>query len=154
VVELKSISNEKRELIVRDLVFNPSSIPSIKSQFPKGVFQSLYSSHFFIKTFVLFPSQTFCSPSHSLISSSSKYCAKIHFDSKILFENHLSQSVIQSYCEVGLIPTFSNFISLFSHILQTIILHGHYDFIIILFDDYCRFVFYPGRTINLVVVFL
>ena len=33
VVELKIISKVKRELIVKDLVFNPSLIPSIKFQF-------------------------------------------------------------------------------------------------------------------------
>ena len=113
VVELQSISNEKRELIVRDLVFNPSPIPFIKSQFPKGIFPLLNSSHFFIKSFVLFSSQTFCSPSHSLILSSSKYCAKIHFDLKILFKNHPSQSVRHSFCEVGWITPFSNFNSPF-----------------------------------------
>jgi len=152
VVELKSISNEKREVIVRNLVFNPSPIPSIKSQFSKGVLPSLNSSHFFIKSFVLFLSQTFLS--QSLISSSSKYCAKIHFDSTILFKNHLSQSVRQYFCEVGLIQIFSNYISPFSHISQSIILHGHYDFNVILFDDCCRFVFYPGAIYNSVAVSL
>ena len=38
VVELKSISTEKRELMIKNLVFHPSPIPSIKFQFPKGVF--------------------------------------------------------------------------------------------------------------------
>jgi len=71
VVELKSISKEKKELSVRDLVINPLPIPYMKIQFPKGFFPSLNSSHFFIKSFVLFSFQTFCSPSHSLISSSS-----------------------------------------------------------------------------------
>jgi len=118
MVELKSMSKDKREFIVRDLVYHPSPIPSIKTQFPKGVLPSLNSSHFFIKSFVLFPSQTFCSPSHSHISSTSKCCAKTHFDFKILFKNHLSQSVRYSFCEMGLIPTFFNFISPFSHIAQ------------------------------------
>ena len=134
MVELKSISS-LRELIVKDWVYHPSPIPSMKTQFSKGILPSLNSSHFFIKSFVLFPSQPFCSPSYSLISSSSTYCAKTHFAFKIHFNNHLSQSVRHS-CEVGLIPTFSNFISPFSDIFQSIILHGHYDFNAILFDDY------------------
>jgi len=153
-VELKSISKDKREFVVRDLVYHLSLMPSIKTQFPEGVLPSLNSSHFFIKYFVLFLSKTFSSPSHSHILSSSKFCAKTHFDFKILLKNHLSQTVIHSFCEVGLIPNFSNFISPFSHIAQSILLHGHYDFIIILFDDYCRFMFYPGGTSNLVAVSL
>jgi len=80
VVELKSISKAKREHIVRDLVYHPSPIPSMMIKFPKGVLPSLNSSHFVIKSFVLFPSQTFCSPSHSLISYASSYCAKTQFD--------------------------------------------------------------------------
>jgi len=147
VVELNIISNEKRELSATDLVINPSPIPYMKIPFPKF----LNSSHFFIKSFVLFPSQIFCSPSHSLISYSLTFCAKTHFDSKILFKNHLSQSVRHS-CEVGLIPTFSNFMRPFSHIPQSLLLHGHYDFNSILFDDYCKFVFDPGETLTLVVV--
>jgi len=145
VVELKSNSTS-REIIVRDLVCNPSPIPFMKTQVPKGVFPSLNSSQFFIKSLVLFPFQTFCSLSHSLISSSSKYSAKIHFDFKILFKNYPSQSVKHSFCEVGLIPTFSKSISPLSHILQSIILHGLHDFNPILFDDYCRYVFDPGGT--------
>ena len=133
-------------------MYHPSPIPSIKIQFPKGVLPSLNSSHFFIKSFVLFPSQTVSSPSHSLILYSSTYCAKIHFDFKIIFKNHPSQSVRHSFCELGLLSTTSNFISPFSHIAQSIIQHGHYDFNVILFDDYCRFVFYLGRPLNLVVV--
>jgi len=73
VVELKSISKAKRKLIVRDSVYHPSPIPSMKIQFPKGVLPSLNPSHFVIKSFVLFPSQTFCSPFHSLISYSSNF---------------------------------------------------------------------------------
>ena len=149
VVELKSNSNP-RELIVRDLVFNSSSIPSMKTQFSRGVIPSLNSSYFFIKSFVLLPSQTFCSPSHSLISPSSTYCAKTHFDFKTLFKNHLSQSA--RHCKVGWMSPFSIFKSLFSHIAQSIILHCHYDFNAILFDDYFRYVFDPGGTINLVAV--
>ena len=155
MVELKSISNEKRELIVRDLVYHPSPIPFMKTQFPKIVFPSLNSSHlFFIKSFVLFPSQTFCFPSHSLISSSSTYCAKTHFDFQILFKNHLSQSVRHSFCEVGLLSTSSNFISPFSHITHSCILHGLSEFNAILFDDYYRYIFYHGGTSNLVIVSL
>ena len=116
MVELKSNSNP-RELIVRDLVLNSSPSPSMKTQFSKGVLPSLNSSHFFIKSFVLFPSQTFCSPSHSLISSSSTYCAKTHFDFKILFKNNPSQSVRHSFCEVGLLSTFFDFIVYF-HIVH------------------------------------
>jgi len=127
VVELKSNSNP-RELIVRVLVFNPSPIPSMNTQFSNGVLPSLNSCHFFIKSFVLFPFQTFCSTSHSLISYFSISCAKTHFDSKILLKNHLSQSVRHSFCEVGLIQPFSIFKSPFSHIAQSILLHGHYDF--------------------------
>jgi len=63
----------------------------MKIPFSKGVLPSLNSSHFFIKSFVLFPSQIFISPSHSLILSSSKSCVKTHFDSNVLFKNHLSQ---------------------------------------------------------------
>jgi len=33
-------------------------------------------------------------------------------------------------------------------------LHSHYDFHVILFDDCCRFVFDPGGPFNLVVVSL
>ena len=154
VVELKSILKAKRELIVRDLVINPSPIPSIKSQFLKGVLQSLNSFHIFIKSFVLFPSQIFCSPTHSLISSSSTCFSKTHFDINILFKNHPSQGVKHCFCEVGLIPSCSFFKSPFSQLSQSILLNGHYDFNSILFDDYCRFLFDPGGTINLVVVSL
>jgi len=140
--------------MVRDLVFHPSPIPSIKSQFPKRVFPSLNSSHFVIKSFVLIPSQIFCSPSHSLILSFSTSCVKTHFDSKFLFKNYLSQSVRHYFCEVGWISSFPNFKSPFSHISQAIILHCHYDFNVILFDDYCRFVFDPGGPFNLVAVSL
>ena len=111
VVELKSISKAKRELIVRDLVYHPSPNPSMRIKFPKGVLPSLNSSHFVIKSFVLFPSQTICSPSHSLISHSSSYYAKTHFVFKTLFKNHLNQSVKCSFCEVGLMPSFSIFFS-------------------------------------------
>ena len=145
------MSKDKREFIVRDLVYHPSPIPSIKTQFPKGVLPSLNSTAFVIKSFKLFLSQTFCSP---FISSSSTSCVKTHFDFKIIFKNYLSQSVKHSFCEVSLIPSFSIFKSLFSHILQLHILHGHYDFNSILFDDYYRFVFYPSGTINLIVVSL
>ena len=152
VVELTSISNEKRELMVRDLVFHPSPIPSIKSQFQKGVYPCLNSSHFFIKSFVLFSSKKFCSPSHSLISSFSKFCVKTNFDFITHFKIHLSQSV--RHYKVGWISPFSNFNNPFSHIAQSILLHGHYDFIIILFDDYCRFIFDPGGIFILVLVSL
>jgi len=152
VIELKSISKVKRELIVKDLVFNPSPIPSIKFQFSKGVLPSLNFIHFVIKSFKLFLSPTFCSPSHSLISSSSTFCANTHFDSKILFKYHLRQSVSHCFSEMGLIQPFSKFISPLSQIFHSTLLHGHYDFIIILFDDYCRFVFDPGGTLTFVVV--
>jgi len=152
VIELKIILNAKRELIVKDLVLNFSLIPSIQFQFSKEVLTSLNSIHFVSKSFVLFPTQTFCSQSHSLLSSSSSSCVKTHFDSKILFKNHYSQSVKHSFCEVGLIPTFSKFISPFSHNPHSILLDGHYDFNSLLFDDYCRFVFYPGGTIILVAM--
>ena len=111
-------------------------------------FFHLYTINFVLKSFRLFSSQTFCSLSHSLISSSSRSCVKTHFDSKILFKNHLSQSVKHSFCEVGLIPSFSIFKSPFSHISQSPIRHGHYAFNSILFDDNCRFVFYPGGTLT------
>jgi len=152
MVELKIISKAKRELIVKDLVINLSPIPSIKFQFSKGVLPSLNSIHFIIKSFKLFFSPIFCSPSHSLISSSSTSCANTHFDSKILFKYHLSQSASHCFSEVGLIPSFSKFISPFSHIPQSILLHGYYDFNSILFDDYCRFVFDPGGILTFVVV--
>ena len=145
VVELKSNSTS-RELIVRDLVCNPSLIPFMKTQVSKGIFPSLNFSHFFIKSFVLFPSQTLCSLSHSLISSSSKYSAQIHFDFKILFKNHPSQSEKHYFCEVGLIPTFSKFISPLSHIPQSIVSHGLHDFNPILFHECCIYVFHPGGT--------
>jgi len=154
VVDLKSISNEKKDLIVRDLVYHPSPIPSMKTQFPKRVFPSLNSSHFFIKSFGLFPFQTFCFPSHSLISSSSTYSAKTNFDFQILFKTHLSQSVRHSFCEVGLLSTSSNFISPFSHITHSCILHGLSEFNEILFDNYCKYIFDPGGTSNLVAVSL
>jgi len=124
VVELKSNSNP-RELIVRDLVFNPSPIPSMKTKFPKGVLPSLNSSYFFIKSFVLFPSQTFISPSYSLISYSSTYCAKTHFDFKTLIKNHLSQSARHFFCKVGHISHFHKCKSPSSHILSPYLLHGH-----------------------------
>jgi len=100
----------------------------------------------------LFPSEIFCSPSPSLISYSSTFFAKTKFNSKILFKIHISQSVKHYFCEVGLIPSFSILKSPFSQISQTIILHGHYDFHSILFDDYCKFVFDPGGTLTFVVV--
>jgi len=106
VVELKIISNAKRELIVKDLVLNFSLIPSIQFQLSKEVLTSLTFIHFVSKSFVLFSTQTFCSQFHFLISPSSTSCVKTHFDFKILFKNHLSQSVKHSFCEVGLIPTF------------------------------------------------
>jgi len=152
VVELKSISKVKGELIVRDLVYHPSPIPSMRIKFTKGVLPSLNSSHFVIKSFVLFPSQTFCSPSHSLISYYSSYCTKTHFDFKTLFKNHLSQSIRHFVCEVGLLSTFFHFISPFSQIPHSCMLHGLHDFNAIFFDDYCIYVFDPGGTSNLVVV--
>jgi len=152
VVELKIVSKAKGKLIVKDLVFNPSPMPSIRFQFSKEVLPSLNSIHFVIKSFVLFLSQTFCSQSHSLISPSSTSCVPRHFDSKILFKNHLSQSLKHSFCEVGLIPSFSIFKSPFSHIPQSPVLHGHYDFNSILLDDYCRFVFDPSGLITFVIV--
>ena len=115
VIELKIISNAKRKLIVKDLVLKFSLVPSIQFQFSKEILTSLNSILFVSKSFVLLPSQTFCSQSLSLNSSSSASCVKTHFDSKILFKNHLSPSVQHSFCEVGLIPTFSKFISPFSH---------------------------------------
>jgi len=153
VVELKSNSSS-RELIIRDLVFNPSPIPSMKPQVPKGVLPSLHSSYFFIKSFVLFPSHTFCSPSHSLISYSSNYYAKIHFDFKTLFKHHLSQSARHSLYAMGWISPFTFFISPFSHITHSCILHGLSKFKPILFDNYCRYIFDPGGTSNLVAMSL
>ncbi|XP_027912353.1 uncharacterized protein LOC114171679 [Vigna unguiculata] len=154
VVELKCISKERTELCVRDLVINSSPIPNMKIPFSKGVFPSLTSTHFSIKSFVLFSFQNFCSPSQFFISSSSTCFAKTHFDIKILFKNHLSQSVKHFFCEVGLIPSFSILKGPFSQIFHPILLHGLYDFNSILFDDYCRFVFDPGGTIILVAVSL
>ena len=153
MVELKIVSKAKREVIVKDLVFNPSPIPSIKFQFSKKVLPSSNSIHFIIKSFKLFFSQPFCSPSHSLISSSSTSSIKTHFGSKIIFQNHLSQSVRHCFCEVGL-TSFSIFNSPFLQISHSILLHGYYDFNSILFDDYCRFVFDPGGPFNLVDVSL
>ena len=147
MVELKIISNAKRELIVKDLVLNLSLIPYIRFQFSKEVLPSLNSIHFVIKSFILFLSQTFCSQSHSLISSSSTSCVKAHFNFKIIFKNHFSQSLRHCFFKVGL-PSFSIFKSSFSQIFHSILLHGHYDFNLILFDDYCRFVFDPGGTLN------
>jgi len=152
VVELKCISKEQKEVCVRDLVINSSLIPYMKIRFSKGVFPPLNSTHFFIKSFVLFSSQNFCSP--FLISSSSTCFAKTHFAIKILFKNHFSQSVKHSFCEVGIIPSFSIFKGPFSQIFHPILLHGLYDFNSILFDDYCRFIFDPGGTIILVAVSL
>jgi len=126
VVELKNISKDKWEL--RDLVYNPSPLPSMKTQFSKGVLPSLNSSHFFIKSFVLFPSQIFCSPSHLLVSYSSPSCAKTHFDFKTLFKYHLSQCVRHSSCEMGLLLTFSTFICPFSHSAHSNILNGLNNF--------------------------
>ena len=143
VVELKIISNAKKDLIVKDLVLNLSLIPSLRFQFSNEALPSLNSIHFDIKCFVLFLSQLFCSQSHSLISPSSTSYVPTHFDSKIHFKNYLSQSV-KHFFEVGLIPSFSIFKSPFSHISQSLILHGHYDFNIILFDGYCRYIFDPG----------
>jgi len=154
VVELKCISKEQKELCVRDLVINSSLILNMKIPFSKGVFPSLTSTHFFIKSFVLFSFQNFCSPSHFFISSSSTCFAKTHFDIKILFKNHLIQSVKHFFCDVGLIPSFSILKGPFSQIFHPILLHGLYDFNSILFDDYCRFVFDPGGTIILAAVSL
>ena len=136
------------------MVLNFSIIPSIQFQLSKEVLTSLTSIHFVRKSFALFSTQTFCSQFHSLISPSSTSCVKTHFGSKILFKNYLSQSVKHSFCEVGPIPTFSKFISPFSHSPHSILLYGHYDFNSLLFDDYCKFVFDPGGTIILVVVSL
>ena len=119
---------------------------SILHQFPKGVLPSLNSSYFFIKSFFLFPSQTFCSPSHSLISYFSTYCAKTPFDFKTLFKNHLIQSARHFFCEVGHISHFHKFQRPCSNILSPYLMHGLYDFIVILFDDYCKYVFDPGGT--------
>ena len=152
VVELKCISKEQKELYVRDLMINSSPIPYIKIPFSKGVFPPLNSTHFFIKSFVLFSSRNFCSP--FLISSSSTCFAKTHFAIKILFKNHFSQSVKHFFCEMGLITSFAIFKGPFSQIFHPILLHGLYDFNSILFDDYCRFVFDPGGTIILVAVSL
>jgi len=154
VVELKCFSKQRTELCVKDLVINSSPIPYMKIPFSKGVFPSLTSTHFSIKAFVFFSFQKFCSPSHFFISYSSTCFAKTHFDIKILFKNHLSQSVKHFFCEVGLIPSFSIFKDPFSQIFHPILLHGLYDFNSILFDDYCRFVFDPGGTIILVAVSL
>jgi len=154
VVELKCISKEQKELYVRDLVINSSPIPYMKIPFSKGVFPSLNSTHFFIKSFVFFSFQNFCSSSPFLISSSSICFAKTHFDIKILFKNYLSQSVKDSFCEMGLITSFAIFKSPFSQIFHPILLLGLYDFNSILFDDYCIFVFDPGGTIILVAVSL
>ena len=140
MVEFKIILKAKREFIVKDLVFNPSPIPSIKFQLSKGVLPSLNSIHFIIKIFKLFSSQTFCSSFHFLISSFLTSCTNTHFDSKILFKNHLIQSVRYCFCEVGIILAFSKFTSPLSHIFQSIN--------IILFDDYCILAFYPGRILN------
>jgi len=122
-------------------VYHPSPIPSMKTQFPKRVFPSLNSSQFFIKYFVLFSSQTFCFISHSLISYSSTYCAKTHFDFQ-------SQCVRHSFCEVGLLSNYSNFMSPFSHITHSCLLHGLSEFNAILFDDYCRYIFYPSGNLK------
>jgi len=97
VVELESISKEKQELSVRDLVINPSPIPFMKIQFSKGILPSLNSSYFVIKSFVLFPSQTFCSPSHFLISSSLISCVKTHFLYNTLFVKWAQYHLFQSF---------------------------------------------------------
>jgi len=142
VVEFKRNSKAKREIRIRELVFHPSTLPSMKTQFPKGVIPSLNSS-FSIPSFVLFPSQPFFHPSHSIILHYSTYFANTHFDFKIIFKTHLSQSVRHSFCEVGRISQFFKFKSPSSHIFYQYLLHGLYDFTTIMFDDYCRYIFYP-----------
>jgi len=119
VVELKCISKEQKDLCVRDLVINSSPIPYMKIPFSKGVFPNLNSTHFSIKSFVLFSFQNFCS--RFLISSSSTCFVKTHFDIKIIFKNHLSQSVKHSFYEVGLIPSFLIFKGLFSQIFHPMV---------------------------------
>ena len=108
MVELKSISKVERELINRDLVYKPSPLLFMKTQFPKGVITSLNSSSFSTKSFVLFSSQLFYNPSHSIISHSSTFCATTHFYFKIIFKTPLSQSVKHSFGEVGRISPFQN----------------------------------------------
>jgi len=107
-------------------VFNPSPLPSVKTQFPKAIIPSLNSSSFSTKYFVLFSSQLFYNPSHSSISHSSTSCAATHFDFKNPFKTPLSQSV-----------RHSNFKSPFSYIAYSNILYGLNNLNAILFDDYC-----------------
>jgi len=133
-------------------VINSSLITYMKIPFSKGVFPSLNSTHFFIKSVALFSSQNFYSQTHSLISSSSICFAKTHFDINILFKNYSRQGVEHCFFEVGIIPSFSMFTSPFSQLSQSILLHGHYDFTSILFDQYCIFVFDPGGTLTFVAV--
>jgi len=44
VVEFKRNLKAKREIMIREVVFHPSTLPSMKTQFPKGVIPSLISS--------------------------------------------------------------------------------------------------------------
>ena len=132
--------------MVREVVFHPSTLLSMKTQFPKGVIPYLNSSSFSMNSFVLFPSQTFCNPSHSIILHSSTDFATTHFDIKILFKTHLCQSVRHSSCEVGHISHFHKFKGPSPHLTYQYILHGLYDFIEIMFDDYCRYIFDPSGT--------
>ena len=136
MIEFKRNSEAQREIVVREVVFNPSTLFFMKTQFPKGVIPSLNSSSFSINSFILFPSQTFCNPSHSIILHSSTY----------FVTTHLCQSVRHFSCEVGHISHFHKFKGPSSYLSYQYILHGLYDFNEIMFDDYCRYIFYPGGT--------
>jgi len=94
--------------MIREVVFHPSTLPSMKTRFPKGEIPSLNSSSFSIPSFFLFPSQQFFHPSPSIILHSSTYFANTHFDFKIIFKTRSSQSVRHSFCEAGQISQFSN----------------------------------------------
>jgi len=61
VVEFKRNALVQREIVVKEVVFHPSTLPSMNTQFPKGVIPSVNSSSFSIISFVLFSSQPFYS---------------------------------------------------------------------------------------------
>jgi len=117
----------------------------IKIKFLKAMIPSLHSTSSSINSFVLvLPKNVF--PPLPIISNSSKDFLKPTFDLELAFRFQLSQSENKKFCEVGCISHFSKLKSPSSPILRQYRLHGLYDFTKIMFDDYCRYIFYPGGT--------
>jgi len=105
----------------------------------------LNSLSFSINSFILvLPKNVF--PPSPIISNFSKDFPTPTFDIELPFISQLSQSDIQYFCGVGKISHFSNFKSLYSQTSCQYILCGLYNFIEIMFDDCCKYVFDRGGT--------